>query len=66
MTTYLPEGLGVLQKMKTLKMAFFLGQSFATGLRTKCFLIKIMLLNEIQVYFVSLYFPCERFFSIPC
>ena len=56
-----------LQKTKTLKMTFFLDQSFAidwTEVKIKyVFLTKIMLLNEIQVSFVSLCFFALTFFK---
>ena len=50
--------LEYLQKAKTLKMTFSLGQSFAIELKKKhnMFLTKIMLLNEIQAFFISLRF----------
>ena len=49
--------------MKTSKMTFFLGHSFAIG-KSKgkiCFLTKMMLLNEIQAFFVSLCFFAQTF-----
>ena len=44
------------RKNKSFKNDFFLGHSFPIGLRLRkiCFLAKIMLLNEMQAFFVSL------------
>ena len=51
--------------MKTLKMTFFIGQSFPIALNKGriYFLTKIMLLNEIQACFLSLCFFALTFFK---